>query len=65
MEASVSDMTLPAEVTALANRLGVDGKPERVHLAQRGTMTEGPRKPWMRFGATDIIDLQRRWRRSK
>jgi hypothetical protein len=57
MAASVSDTTFPAEVVAVAIRLGADVKSERVHLAQRGTMTEGPEKSWMRFSATDAIEL--------
>ncbi|KRR19226.1 DUF6544 family protein [Bradyrhizobium retamae] len=57
MKASISDTNLPAEVATLANRLGADGKPDRVHLTQYGTMTEGPGKPWMRFSATDTIEL--------
>jgi hypothetical protein len=57
MAASVSDVTLPAEVAALAIRLGADGKSDRVHLIQHGTMTEGPGKSWMRFSATDTIEL--------
>jgi hypothetical protein len=57
MAASVSDTTFPAEVVALAIRLGADVKSERVHLTQRGTMTEGPEKSWMRFSATDAIEL--------
>ncbi|MFG3593267.1 DUF6544 family protein [Bradyrhizobium sp. RDI18] len=57
MKVTMSDTILPAEVAALASRLGADGKPDRVHLTQYGTMTEGPGKPWMRFSATDTIEL--------
>jgi hypothetical protein len=51
------DTAFPEEVAALATRLGADGRLDRVRLAQDGSMTEGPGKPWIRFAATDTIEV--------
>ncbi|WP_234685843.1 DUF6544 family protein [Bradyrhizobium monzae] len=48
---------LPEPVRALAARLGADGSFKRVRLKQSGSMSAGRGKPWMRFSATETIDL--------
>ena len=52
--------SLPPEITELAIRLGAaaaDSARARVHLARSGEMREGPEKRWMRFTATETVDV--------
>lgn len=54
-----SAMEFPSAVADLAHRLGGrSGNGAAVRLSQVGTMRTGPRKRWMRFIATQRIDVQ-------
>jgi hypothetical protein len=59
MAVAIPSGLLPAEVTDLAIRLGAaaESRAGKVRLAQSGEMREGPEKPWMRFTATESVDV--------
>jgi hypothetical protein len=56
---------LPDEVAALAVHLGATGADGTVRLAQSGTMTGGPGRPWISFVASETVqtrDVAFEWR---